>query len=131
MTEWKWLESTVELQRDFFGFDWEKIGRGPEAVAASLKDNSFAIMVELAEASIEYSWKHWATDVAFVKRDRAVKELVDVGHFLANMLIALEVTDEEWEKLYQEKQEINRQRAASGSYSAQKGGLGEGSDVAS
>lgn len=129
MSEWKWLESTSDLQRDYFNFDWDHtLPRTAENVAASLKDNSYAIMVELAEASVEFSWKHWATDPPFVSRDRVVAELVDVGHFLANMLIALDVTDEEWERLYQTKQEINRERMRSKNYSAKKGGLGDGSD---
>lgn len=125
---WRWLESTRELQRDYFNFDWEKLGRTPENVSASLKDNSFAISVELAEASIEYSWKHWAKDTPFVNRERVIKELVDVGHFLGNMLVALDVSDDEWEAAYQEKQEKNRRRMRSGTYSAKKGGLGDGSE---
>lgn len=126
---WRWLDSTVALQRDYFGFDWEAIGRTTRNVAASLKDNSFAIAVELAEASVEYSWKHWATDEPFVNRERVIEELVDVGHFLANMLVALDVTDAEWEEHYQRKQEKNRRRMRSGTYSARKGGLGEGSEA--
>ena len=126
---WRWLGSTVELQRDYFGFDWEKVGRNTAAVAASLKDNSFAIVVELAETSVEFSWKHWAKDDPFVNRDRVLEELVDVGHFLANMLVAIGVTDAEWAVAYQDKQEKNRRRMSSGAYSAKKGRLGEGSDV--
>lgn len=128
---WRWLESTVDLQRDYFRFDWEKIGRTPDQVAASLKDNTFAISVELAEAAVEYSWKHWATDEPFVNRERVLEELVDVGHFLANMLVAMGVTDAEWEAAYQAKQEKNRSRMRSGTYSAKKGGLGDGSEVES
>ena len=126
---WRWLESTVALQRDYFNYDWETIGRDPETVAASLKDNSFAILVELAEASVEYSWKHWAKDEPFVVRERVLSELVDVGHFLANMLVAVGVSDEEWEAAYQAKQEKNRRRMTTGSYSARKGGLGDGSEI--
>lgn len=99
-----------------------------EEVAASLKDNSFAIVVELAESSVEYKWKHWSVDDPYVNRERVVQELVDVGHFLANMLVALEVTDEEWQALYMKKQQINRDRMLSKSYSDRKGGLGDGSD---
>lgn len=127
--DWRWLDSTVSLQRDYFRFDWETLGRTPELVAASLKDNSFAILVELAEGSVEYSWKHWARDEPFVNRERVLAELVDVGHFVANMLVALDVNDDEWQAAYMEKQEKNRRRMRSGTYSAKKGELGEGSDV--
>lgn len=126
---WRWLESTDELQRESFGFDWDVLGRTPAKVAASLKDNIFALMVELAEASVEFSWKHWATDEPFVDRDRALAEFVDAGHFLANCLHALGVSDAEWEEAYRAKQDKNRRRMASGTYSARKGGLGEGSEV--
>lgn len=126
---WRWLGSTEILQRESFGFDWEKIGRTPANVAASLKDNTFAAHVELSEASVEYSWKHWAVDESFVNHDRVLGELVDVGHFVANMLLALGVTDEEWEAAYRAKQDKNRRRMATGTYSAKKGGLGEGSEV--
>lgn len=123
---WRWLESTVALQRDFFG---QGTGdRSTSEIAASIKDNSFAIFVELAEMAVEYSWKHWATDEPFVNRERVLKEAVDVGHFLANILVANGITDAEYEAAYQAKQEINRERMRSKTYSAKKGGLGEGSD---
>lgn len=123
---WRWLESTVTLQRDFFG---QGIGdRSVDEIAASIKDNTFAMIIELAEASVEYSWKHWATDDPFVNRERVLKECVDAGHFLANILVAMGVTDGEWEAAYQAKQEINRERMRSKTYSAVKGGLGDGSD---
>jgi len=41
---------------------------------------------------------------------------VDVGHFLANCLTAIEVTDDEWEAAYQAKQRVNRERKKSGYY---------------
>lgn len=129
LDRWRWLGSTEVLQRESFGFDWEKIGRTPANVAASLKDNTFAAHVELSEASVEYSWKHWAVDESFVNRDRVLAELVDVGHFVANMLIALGVDDVEWETAYRAKQDKNRRRMATGTYSAKKGSLGEGSEV--
>lgn len=123
---WRWLESTVELQRDYFN---QPVGDRPiEDQAASLKDNAFALIVELAEMAVEYKWKHWSVDAPYVNRDRVLKEAVDVGHFLANMLVAIGVTDDEWEQAYQAKQQINRERMASGQYSDRKGGLGDGSD---
>lgn len=123
---WRWLESTVALQRDYFGQGTGE--RSVEDVATSIKDNSFALIIELAEMSVEYSWKHWATDPPFVNRERVLKEAVDAGHFLANILVANGITDEEYEAAYQAKQEINRERMRSKIYSAQKGGLGDGSD---
>jgi dimeric dUTPase (all-alpha-NTP-PPase superfamily) len=50
-----------------------------------------------------------------------IEELVDVAHFIANCLVALDVSDAEWEAAYQAKQQVNRQRARDG-YSARKDG---------
>lgn len=123
---WRWLESTVELQRDYFR---QPVGERPiPEQAASLKDNAFALIMELAEMAVEYKWKPWSIDEPYVNRERVLKEAVDAGHFLANMLVAIGVTDEEWEEAYQAKQQINRERMMSGTYSDQKGGLGDGSD---
>lgn len=117
--QWRWLESTAALQREAFGHDWEAIGRTDTHVAASLKDNIFAALVELGEAAREFSWKSWAQDLPFVNRRRLIEELVDVAHFVANCLLALGVTDDEWENLYRAKQQVNRERQQRG-YSARK-----------
>jgi hypothetical protein len=91
--------------------------------------NVTAAIQELAEVREEFSWKPWATDEPFVNRDRVRDEVVDVMHFLGNILVAIGVTDEELAEAYQAKQEKNRLRKESGSYSARKGGIAEGSDV--
>jgi dimeric dUTPase (all-alpha-NTP-PPase superfamily) len=44
---------------------------------------------------------------------------VDVVHFIGNMLVSLDCSDEEWEDAYQQKQRINRRRQIAG-YSARK-----------
>lgn len=76
--------------------------------------NYAAISVELAEFMQEVGWKDWASPRGWVNRTRAVGELVDVGHFLANLLCALDVTDQEWEDAYRAKQEVNRRRQRDG-----------------
>lgn len=47
---------------------------------------------------------------------------MDVNHFIANMLVAVGVTDEEWEAAYRAKQQVNRDRQASKAYTARKDG---------
>jgi len=108
--DWRWLASTKRLQRVSYGWDWDALGDDVKLVAASLKDNVFAALIELGEASREFHWKPWSHDAPWVHRDKLIGELVDVAHFIGNMLVALRVTDEEWEAAYQEKQEVNRQR---------------------
>lgn len=111
---WRWLESTEDLQREAFGHDWEAIGRTPANQAASLRDNLFASLIELAETAREFSWKSWATDEPFINRRRVINELVDVMHFVANMLVTLNVDDDGWAEAYQAKQQENRDRQQSG-----------------
>lgn len=124
---WRWLKSTKELQEGVYGYQWE--GSSPKEQTPYLLWNTFAAQQELAELSVEFSWKPWATDDPFVNRDRIRDEAIDVLHFLGNILTCIGVTDDELAHFYQLKQAKNRRRQASGTYSAKKGGLGEGSDA--
>ena len=128
---WHWLESTEQLQRQTYGYSFTSSPLQPDAeeTAHYLDWNATAAVQEMAEVREEFSWKPWAKDEPFVNRDRVRDEVIDVLHFLGNILTAIGVTDEELEQAYKVKQNINRQRAASGTYSARKGGLSEGSDV--
>jgi hypothetical protein len=134
---WQWLSSTYELQSETYEYPltWFSQGLrlGSSAVIKELAGyidwNMTAAGQELAEARVEFSWKPWATDAPFVNKERLLDELVDVNHFIGNILVAMGVTDEEYAAAYQRKQQKNRDRAASGTYSAKKGSLGEGSNV--
>ncbi len=118
--EWKWLDSTRTLQRDAFGFDWDGIhaeGNYPSELAKSVQANVTSLTAEIGEFLQEVPWKPWTNPLpklAPEARARAVGELIDVGHFLANLLVALGVTDDEWETRYQAKQGVNRQRQVDG-----------------
>jgi hypothetical protein len=131
--EWQWLASTKTLQEQTYGYYWQGWDlEAPKAKAMQAKYiqwNVFAAYQELAEMAVEFSWKPWATDSPYVNRDRIRDEAIDVLHFLGNILVCLGVTDAELAEHYQLKQNKNRRRAASGTYSAHKGGLGEGSDA--
>ena len=124
---WLWLQSTKDLQETAFGYAFPIIG--PAYQAPYLDWNVTAAGQELAEVREEFSWKPWATDQPFVNRDRVRDEVIDVMHFLGNILVAIGVDDAEFEEHYKAKQDRNRARMASGTYSARKGGLSEGSDA--
>lgn len=128
-TEWGWLDSTTDLQTNTYGYDLPGMIESPAKAAPYLMWNLFAAFIELAELSIEFSWKPWAVDKPFVNRQRILEESVDVGHFIGNILTAVGVTDEEYAAAYKAKQGKNKARSASGTYSAVKGGLGDGSDA--
>lgn len=111
MPRWKWLKSTKELQEEAFGITFPL---EPEPLADYITWNSTALVAELGELLQEVGWKQWATPRGWVNRDQAVKECVDMAHFLANMLVAFNVSDEEWEERYQHKQMLNAERQAEG-----------------
>lgn len=128
--QWRWLESTDRLQRETYGYGnmYELAKEDPSVLVEYLDWNQTAAVQELAELREEFSWKPWAKDKPFVNRERIIKEAVDVAHFLGNILTSVGCNDEEWEAAYRLKQDINRHRAASGTYSAIKGGISKGSD---
>jgi hypothetical protein len=113
-TNWQWLESTRELQEKVYGFDFTALRDNREALADYLVHNHTAAVLELSEALSEVGWKTWATPRGWVNRTAFIKELVDVAHFIGNMLVAVGCDDEEWENYYREKQDVNRKRQADG-----------------
>jgi hypothetical protein len=131
---WQWLQSTVELQTEIYGYDlrWMQDARdqGDYGPLAEYIDKWWgAAIMELAEAREEYSWKPWATDSPFVNEQRVLEELVDLQHFIGNILVGMGVSEHKFWAEYRKKQQKNRERQASGTYSAQKGGLAMGSEV--
>jgi hypothetical protein len=119
LTRWNWLASTRALQEEYFRRVFPITD--PDELADYVTENHSAAVIELSEFMQEVGWKPWATPRGWVNRDAAVGELVDVAHFLANLLCALDVSDAEWEHLYRRKQEVNRQRQLSGTYDGVSG----------
>jgi len=111
---WEWLASTKELQEKSFGFKLP-LPEG-DALADYVTWNHSALVLEAGELLSEFGWKTWAQPRGWVNRELALKEAVDVGHFLANILTAIGVTDEEWKVAYQAKQQVNRDRMSGGTY---------------
>lgn len=68
----------------------------------------------LGEVPREFHWKYWSHARPFFNRARILEEIVDVLHFLANVLVAIGVTDDELEEAYQLKQAENRRRQLDG-----------------
>ena len=107
----QWLESTEELQIRFFGQVPNQL-QGDER-KAWFAMNVLAATDELHEFLNEVPWKPWAThDV--VNREQAVGELVDVLHFIGNLLATLSVTGEELTHRYRMKQMRNANRMTQG-----------------
>jgi hypothetical protein len=110
---WNWLASTYALQRESFGMNLP-LASNTNYLADYVTTNHSALVIEASELMDEFGWKPWAQPRGWVNRDNALKEAVDVAHFLANILCAIGVTDQEWEDAYRKKQEVNRQRQRAG-----------------
>jgi hypothetical protein len=115
-----WLESTRILQTHSYGADPAKLVG--EAQVEYVRWNMLALIKELMESLDECSWKPWSVSEKGLKnRDAFVDELVDVAHFLANLLVAANCSDEEFHQRYTIKQQVNRERMASGTYQGVNG----------
>lgn len=112
-----WLKDTRTLQEDFYGVIFEN--RTAEEREEGIKINILAATDELHEALNEVSWKPWAK-AKFFNREAFIGEIVDVLHFIANLLVWANVSDEELNRAYLEKMERNRQRQREGYLGTEK-----------
>lgn len=112
-----WLSETKTLQEKSYGTnpaaledqDWLKY----------VRTQTLAAFVELGEYMQGLKWKPWGKVQQKpdpVDRSLAIRELVDVLHFVANNLIALGCTDQELNDEYERKMQINRDRMERGGH---------------
>jgi dimeric dUTPase (all-alpha-NTP-PPase superfamily) len=106
----KWLESTAELQVNYFGGHPAELP--PLDRIDWARNMVLGLIVEATEVLAEVKgWKWWDMgDPDVFDRDAYLEELVDVVHFVGALAIAANVTDEEWTAAYARKTEINKQR---------------------
>lgn len=107
----EWLMRTRILQRMSFGADPAQL-TGEDRVEY-VRWNMLAAHDELSEALAEISWKPWAS-AEYFNRDEFIGELVDVLHFVGNMLVAAKCTDTELNERYLAKMAKNRKRMEEG-----------------
>ena len=112
MRDWTWLGSTVRLQKQAYGHDPGRLTLRQRA--EGIRENVLALIVEAVELLDNVSWKYWAHDEPFVDRDEVLKEAVDIGHFLANILTDAGISEEEYWTAYREKQALNLERQIRG-----------------
>jgi dUTPase len=113
-----WIAQTRKLQEEAYGMDYSQFtGAGDTSTAALVEYiswNTKAAVHELVELDGETSWKPWQHDEPYVNRHEVVKEAVDVLHFVANVLAAVGVTDQQLTEVYLEKMGVNRRRQLEG-----------------
>lgn len=118
-----WLKKTRELQIEAYGKDPSEL-EGADLQFYTIW-NAWAAVKELSEATDETRWKPWAVldpDEPIIDKGPFLKEIIDVQHFIANLLVAAKVTDEEYDQAYLDKMQVNRDRQArAGGYQSRKG----------
>jgi dimeric dUTPase (all-alpha-NTP-PPase superfamily) len=75
--------------------------------------NHTALLLELAEALEETSWKWWAKST-FFNEEQVQAELVDAWHFFLNLMNIANLTPAKLHQLYLAKRAINDARQANG-----------------
>lgn len=106
-----WIKETVDLQEEFYKPGLRELPQ--KELEDWMRTNVLAAEDELHEALAEISWKPWAKS-EFFNREAFIGEIVDVLHFVANMLGAANCTDAELNAAYLEKMERNRERQRQG-----------------
>lgn len=84
-----------------------------EERAEFIRWNVLALEDELHEALAEVGWKPWATS-RHLNREAFKGEMVDAFHFLMNLLLAADISAEEFLEGYQAKRRKNAKRQSDG-----------------
>jgi hypothetical protein len=111
----RWLMSTRWLQEVAYNTFPDQL-EGDE-FAEFMRFNALGLHTELSELMQEIPWKPWASVRGRPDekhRRKAVVEAVDVLHFMANILTALRVSDEELTAAYRAKMIRNLERQREG-----------------
>lgn len=112
-----WLADTRELQTEAFGTDPGALPYEGGFKGDFVTWNHSELCTELGEMMNEFpGHKTWVTDRTLINRGAFIGEAVDALHFLANILAAVECTDEELNVRYRAKMHKNRRRMASKIY---------------
>lgn len=107
-----WLTSTRELQEVAYDAHYDEMS--PDIKADSMMMNHSAAVIELGEMMEEMGWKPWVQPRGWINREAAIKEAVDVLHFLGNLLTHAQCTGKELTDAYRAKQLKNLQRQIEG-----------------
>lgn len=109
LRSWRWIDSTYDLQRRVYSHVLP-IPENTNELADYVQVNALAAVDEIMEMLGEVGWKPWATPRGWLRREHFMKEGVDALHFIANMLCAAGVTDDEFWEAYRAKQVTNSRR---------------------
>jgi len=103
-----WLTTTRRLQELAYDAFYDQMD--DETRADSMMMNLYAATSEIVEMGDEMGWKPWAPPRGWINREAAIREAVDIMHFLGNLLTHCQATGEELTAAYKAKQLKNLQR---------------------
>lgn len=109
LRSWRWIDSTYALQRDVYGHVLP-MRPNTDELANYAQVNLFAAVDEIMEMAGEIGWKPWASPRGWIRPQHVMKEAVDVLHFIANVLCAAGISDDEFWEAYRAKQATNTRR---------------------
>lgn len=102
----QYLKQQADLQR-ILG---EPMGEGE----AAIKENVLALIVEASEVLQETNWKPWKVTRHKLNRYDITNELVDIFKFYLNIINVLGITEEEFDTVWDEKDETVKRRFKDG-----------------
>lgn len=112
----QWLCLTRNLQREVYGVEPAELDH--QEWLAYMRWNFLAAHTELGEALQSLRWKPWKSDTdtppTNEEREAALEELVDVLHFIGNILCALDISTHELNVAYARKAGVNAERQRDG-----------------
>ena len=105
------LKKIFQMQQDYTSL--LKLDRYPVSLDEKISVLCTAIIHETIELQRLTSWKWWKNPVP-LNQELAKEELIDIWHFVVQASMELELTPEDILKEYERKNQINRQREATG-----------------
>lgn len=106
---WRWIDSTYTLQRNVYGHTLP-YAPNTNVLADYVQMNALAAVDEIMEMLGEVGWKPWAEPRGWIRPKHVMKEAVDALHFIANVLCAAGISDDEFWEAYRAKQVTNTRR---------------------
>lgn len=105
----EWIALQRALQIEAFGLD--PVMLEGDALGEFVTWNAYALADELHELTAEIQWKPWAKQRGtIIDSSRALGEVVDIMHFLGNLILAFKIDPEHIAEAYAAKVQVNIDR---------------------
>lgn len=106
------MEMQRKLQQEAYGINPGELDM-PQKIKY-IKDMHMGMMSEMSELLNEITWKPWTSGDLDINGDGYRKEIVDVWHFMMNLMLAVNMTPYELYNMYVQKRAVNLRRQQNG-----------------